>query len=361
MIISAGPRRFSSAAAVQQPSQPAAWTQVTIPAALATSTGARMLLAASDGYLYVGGNTGSGIYRALVSDLLANPNGATWQDLTATWPSHAGSLMAVSCLSEGPNGEIFAGAGIDTSGTASTWCVVAKWTGSAWSVSNTFGPRYQTTGVDFDSAGNIWAMGKQDGIFKSTNGGATFTLVHANPYAAFGQATGYVFSMRIFGDRIYWGGEGAVNSTNLAFDSNTVECAATGTYSGNHQDISSDGTQTVAPTEMIASGRVISGTGQHAQRKFGGTWSDVVSASSANWIAGATVKGPAAHEFYIGGTRAGGGGGVIKTTNGTTWALFNDGLSSAAMDTTGRMAISSLGTLFLQARDASSNRTLWIR
>jgi len=342
----------------------AAWTQLTLPSLLVMGT--RVVYVGSDGYLYAGTSTGGGIYRALVSALIADPtNVGSWTNLDSKWPTNAGRPMGVSCIAEGPGGEIFAGAGIDTSGAASTFCCVARLDPMTlkWRASNAYGPRYMTRSIDFDVNGHIWIAAQQGGIFKSTNDGARFSVVSADPYAAFGQPTGWIFGMSIIDSRIYWGGEGAINSVDLKFGSHIIEAATTaGGYGSNHFGVASDGTQTTAPTEIFATGRQHNTNGMTGQKKSGGVWSDINSPFSQYWICRVVLKGRGAHEYYISGRRAGGGGGVVRTTDGSTWNLYNTGLSSDSLDSATWMAIDpATNTLFLHTRDASKNYQIWMR
>jgi hypothetical protein len=320
----------------------------------------------SDGYLYAGTDTGGGIYRAAVAALVADPaNVGAWTYLDAKWPSNAGRPMGVSYIAEGPRGEILAGAGLDSTGQSSKFCCIARLDPKTltWSASNPYGPRYATRGIDFDVNGHIWVAAQQGGIFKSTDGGARFSLVSADPYAAFGQPTGWIYGMSIINSRLYWGGEGAINSVDLNFGSSIIETATiAGGYGLNHYHVASDGTQTTAPTTIFATGRQNNATGMTGQKKSGGVWSDIHSPSSQYWICRVVVKGRGANEYYISGRRAGGGGGVVQTTDGRTWSLHNTGLAAAAETNANWMTIDrSTNTLFLQTKDESNNFQIWMR
>ncbi len=322
----------------------AAWRRVEVPAVLAS--GVTKVFAGHDGYVYVGGP--GGVFRALVAEVAADPaDTSVWRDLSATWPKSGGAPLDVSYFAEGPHGEILAAAGIDMNQVFCDTCLVARLNSSTltWSVSNHFRPGYEVRGIDFDGTGAIWAVAQQRGVFKSTNGGASFSLVVTDPYASFGQTTGFVYGMSIINGRLYWGGEGALNSTSLDFKTDAVETGGVG-YGLNHYHVASNGTEVSPATEIIAVGRQ-SASGSVVQRWTGGVWSDVVFEPTLYWRVHAIVKGAGAHEYYYAGHH-GESGGVAGTTDGVSWFLIDKRLPPGEQQNANWLTISpQTNTLFL--------------
>ncbi len=319
------------------------------------------MYAAHDGYVYAGGVGGE--FRALVSALVSNPsNSGAWQDLTGSWPTSSGSPLDVSYYAEGPNGEIFAGAGVDTSNVYCAACSVAKFDSntSTWTTSNHFQPGYETRGIDFDANGAIWAAAQQRGIFKSTDGGATFNVVVTDPYGNFGQTTGWVYGMSIINNQLYWGGEGALNATPISFASDTVETGGSG-YSLNQYHVASNGTQTTPASEIFSVGRT-DGNGSPVQHYLNGVWSDVNAPATQYWQVHMIVKGSGAHEYYYAG-KHGTAGGVAATSDGLNWSLINNGLPSGEQQNVDWMTVSPLtDNLFITFETSSSyGGELWMR
>jgi hypothetical protein len=336
-----------------------AWRQLSLPASLAR--GVNRVFAAHDGYLYVGGT--EGVFRALVSSLLANPSDSSlWQDLSATWPKSRGAALVVTYFAEGPSGQIFAGAGIDPVNVYCFVCTVAKLDPSTltWGQSNHFQPGYEIRGIDFDSTGAIWVAAQQRGIFKSTNGGASFGLVVADPYKAFGQTTGWIYGMSIINNKVYWGGEGALNSTSLSFQSNSVETAGAG-YGLNQYHVAGNGTQSTPATEIYSVGRQ-DANGSVVQHYTRGTWSDVVFEPTLYWQVHVIVKGAGEHEYYYAG-KHGTSGGVAGTVDGVSWLLQNDGLPPGEQQNVNWLTISPESNTLFVTFDAGSPYAgeVWMR
>ena len=323
--------------------------------------GVSKVFAAHDGYVYAGGT--GGVFRALVSSLVANPSDSSlWENLTATWPTSNGTPLDVSYFAEGPSGQILAAAGVDSVDVYCTVCVIASLDSSTlvWSKSNLYQPGFEGRGIDFDSTGAIWVAAQQRGIFKSTDGGATFSLIVADPYANFGQTTGYVYGLSIINDRVYWGGEGALNSTSLNFQSNTIETGGAG-YGLNQYHVASDGTEVTAATEIYSVGRQDS-NGNVVQRYANGAWSDLSFAPTLYWAVHVVVKGLGAHEYYYAG-KHGTSGGVAGTTDGVTWSLLNSGLPAGEQQNVDWMTISPQSNhLFITFETSSAyGGEIWMR
>jgi len=268
----------------------------------------------------------------------------------------------VSYFAEGPTGKILAAAGVDTVDVFCAVCVIASLNPSTlvWSKSNLYQPGLEGRGIDFDSTGAIWVAAQQRGIFKSTDGGVTFGLIVADPYANFGQTTGYIYGLSIINDRVYWGGEGALNSTSLSFQSNTLETGGAG-YGLNQYHVASDGTEETAATEIYSVGRQDS-NGSVVQHYANGAWSDMSFASTLYWEVHVVVKGLGVHEYYYAG-KHGTSGGVAGTTDGVNWSLLNNGLPAGEQQNVDWLTISPLtNDLFISFETSSAyGGEIWMR
>jgi hypothetical protein len=336
-----------------------AWRELRLPESLAR--GVNRVFAAHDGYVYVGGT--EGVFRALVGSLVANPSDSSlWQALSSKWPKSNGAPLVVTYFAEGPSGQILAGAGIDSVNVFCFVCTVAKLDPSTltWSQSNHFQPGYEIRGIDFDSTGAIWVAAQQRGIFKSTNGAASFDLVVADPYRTFGQTSGWIYGLSIINNKVYWGGEGSLNSTSLSFKGNSVETAGAG-YGLNQYHVASNGTQSSPATEIYSVGRQ-DANGSVVQHYAHGTWSDVVFEPTLYWQVHVIVKGSGEHEYYYAG-KHGTSGGVAGTVDGVSWSLYNDGLPPSEQQNVNWLTISPESNTLFVTFDAGSPCAgeIWMR
>ena len=327
------------------------------PAALTSATnGVRWVLAAPDGTFYA--SSRGGVYKAASSCIAADPtNAACWIAIntgltTLVGPNPTYDQYLAGTALDWVNGKLV-GVFRDPNGNGFR---LGSWDGSTWTMSaNTDTSHNGPIGMTHDASNVIYAGFSQ--FYKSTDGGATLTLVSSDPWldAGYSSFTGRnVFQPDVIGGKLYLAGEGpGIRYDDLTFSTNTLLLPKDGTgtgsctdssspsqpgcYSSNFRGWVSDGTVATAPNYEILSIAVPSASWSvpSVQRYDVGTalWSPIPIMSipgtggyvNTFWQPRHLVKGYSSREYYWVGFHQSpeGFGGVFGTVDGgVTWTML---------------------------------------
>lgn len=382
------------------------FSQVTLPASCPADSvtgGIQVVfLHPTDGKVYI--SSRAGICRANYDSVAANPTDSTlWSTINTGLPLRSGGsgfalYVDAQSFVVNSSGNLVAGLGDPSAGGAGVCLCQTKildentqtWSGN--NVATFESNRTSIRHIERDSTGNLYAQQTGNGhVFKSTDGGSTWTSAVGDLYTNVGLGDGIVYEFKIIGDQAYWGGDGAGSGLvkqGLTFPAGTFTnmlptnspCVNTpNTYCHNMGGIASDGTYAVVPAAEIIAEISDGAQTSYVQRYDVPTtiWSAIVpptvqSNTMSFWGNNTNhplAKGSQAGEYYLAigytsatctgkSTPGTGCEGVFGTVNGgVTWTLLGNGQTFAAPNTGITIDVSPDDTKFMTPAGSAS---LWV-
>jgi len=305
---------------------PNQWTKLVMPAAYtAHGSGYETMYVTRDG-VYAFFTSTSGVFRVNATEMEANPTNPTkwtsWKAVNMSgWPidANTGGYQPVATWTENPvTHDVLAyagysnGAATHTCGSGTTACRVVTINRQtlAWRASSTQFTG-MLTGIVVDPANGYMyasAIGPIH-MYRSTDGGNTWPILVTTPYPTLtGLSSGYVYGLKMFGNNLYWGGEGPNVTSAVGFTSSSVDFTTTANgYTRNSGWFASDAYERQTPHYIVACCRDLNGYNIQKWDATSGKWTQLTGGNGIVQWAGEVapafgqgiVHGNQPDEFYV--------------------------------------------------------------